>query len=96
VEQPLDGSKPCDASIVIGREINAFTKCASVPIHRYTITNLKQRLPDIALFDAPLEIVEYDVFHRLSDILVDIGREDRQFHFGGGRCPLTRGSHIFR
>jgi hypothetical protein len=44
----------------------------------------------IALVDAPLEVVEDGAFHRLLDALVDIGREDREFHFGRGQCPLTR------
>jgi hypothetical protein len=70
-------------------------------IERWAGLSIKQRAQAevasfIALFDAPLEIVEDRAFHRLSDALVDIGREDRPFHFGRGRCPLARGSHIFR
>jgi hypothetical protein len=42
------------------------------------------------LVDTSLEIVEDGAFHRLLDALVNIGREDRRFHFGGNRYPLTR------
>jgi hypothetical protein len=65
------------------------------PIHRWASLPIEQRAQAeiaflLALIDAPLHVVEGGCFHRLLNALVDIGRDDRQFPFGGQRCPLTR------
>jgi hypothetical protein len=43
-----------------------------------------------ALTDAPLSIVEDGLFQRIVNGLVDIGRDDPEFRFGPGGCPLSR------
>jgi hypothetical protein len=60
---------------------------ASLPIEQRAQAEIASLL---ALVDAPLHVVEGGYFHRLLNVLVDIGREDRQFQFGGERCPLKR------
>jgi hypothetical protein len=43
-----------------------------------------------ALTDAPLSVVEDGLFQRILNSLVEIGRENAQFHFGPGGCTLSR------
>jgi hypothetical protein len=66
-----------------------------ISIERWASLPIKQRAQAeiasfIALVGAPLEIVEDGAFHPLLEALVDIGRQDRQFHFRRGRCAFTK------
>jgi hypothetical protein len=79
----------CEFESVQNQELTqtSIERWATLPIQQRAQAEIASL---VALVDAPLEIVEDDIFQRLLNALVDIGRENRQFRFGGDQCPLTR------
>jgi hypothetical protein len=79
----------CEFELIQARDLTIFRieRWASLPIEQRAQLEVARLF---AFLDAPLQAVEDGLLHRILNALVDIGREDRQFQFGGERCPLTR------
>jgi hypothetical protein len=80
---------PCELEPIQASDLTQLPidRGASLPIEQ----RAQAEIPSFWLWSTLHFILSIDgCFQRLLNALVDIGREDRQFRFGGERCPLTR------